>query len=175
MNIEKLSTHISASLWINKSKIVDVLETYKEVEEEPNDKPKERDYTGVKFKHSDNGKENIIEKCTYLQNHPYSIRNGAIHYTQKEVDNLFSSGYWIEVNADFEPSENIGQLQKRVEALESAVFATKKNLYVKIEKIKRVLSYNDVMTMAKLCLGGVYMSYMISDNITFTNYVKQRL
>jgi D-hexose-6-phosphate mutarotase len=40
MNIEKLSTHISASLWINKSKIVDVLETYKEVEEEPNEVPK---------------------------------------------------------------------------------------------------------------------------------------
>jgi hypothetical protein len=197
MNIEKLANHISASLWLQKSKILEVLNTYKKVEEEQNAIPKERDYTGVKFKHSDNGKESIIEKCAYLEGYPYSLLNGAIHYTQKEVESLFSNGFWIEQIAENQPSENIGQLQTRIEnayvilddvlkrlkLVENAIATpiveipkcSKKNLKTDDWKDKVCLSYNDVVQVGKKSESKMLDKQYYDNLQSVSNYVKQRL
>jgi hypothetical protein len=56
------------------------------------EEPKERDWTGVRFKMK-SGNKYLIERSASN----YAVNAMLIYFTQKEVDNLFADGTWIEL------------------------------------------------------------------------------
>ena len=165
---EKLAQHISNELWVQKSKVVEVLGKFEGEKVEP---PK-RDYTGVLFKHSDSGEVSILEKATYSEKYPYSISKGSVHYMQGEVEWLFSEGLWLEIPQEETPTihaskpsdieERVKALEKvwseelleRVEALEDTpiVERKKQNLSINTQadwKKVECLSWEDVIEAVK--------------------------
>ena len=95
MTNDKLAQHISNKLWVQKSKVVEVLGKFEETPQ--------RDYTGVRFKHNFCGVVKVIEKEkeTFFEKRLYSI-NGVIrvYYTQEEVERLFANGTWVELTQE---------------------------------------------------------------------------
>ena len=84
--------------------------------------PPQRDYTGVKFKHSDDNEVRIIEKATYSEKYPYSISNGSLQYKQEEVERLFANGAWIEIPQEEEEEQQQYIKNEDVERQIDAVF-----------------------------------------------------
>lgn len=97
MKNNKLAQHISNELWMQKSKIVEVLASYEETPQ--------RDYTGVRFKYSYSDVVRVIEKGTSYEKYPYSLSGvNRVNYTQEEVENLFANGTWIENPQEEQPT-----------------------------------------------------------------------
>jgi hypothetical protein len=98
------------------------------------EEPKQRDWTGVRYRHKSTGEIRKIDKGSYSEDYPYSILNNSVHYKQIEVDRLFSEGAWIELPSETEQhtihAEKPNDLESRIEALNNRIINLEKRLNI---------------------------------------------
>jgi hypothetical protein len=172
MKNEKLAQHISNELWVQKSKVVEVLGKFEETPQ--------RDYTGVRFK--EGNFDRILSKANTYDGYPYSTFGDIFHYTQKEVEQRFLDGTWLEIPQKETPTIHTlknSDIEERVRALELIVNEMRKDKecpHVEEPALKRNLPIETDDWNKAECLSLEDVKYFIKwHHTTVETYIKNKL